>query len=570
MAVLASAIQWIINLSEGERYVAKRFSLSPTATEAKGQQQSDGPGSVLDRRKRSLQGTTGQSASAPPAAQQEEQKRPHLLPDVLSQQVRYLQFLLHYPRNTDIGFSTHYTRDGRECVMVYSNVSVNQANLEDNLLRPLRQISGVDYDPQAIAKQLPCTHYRLESRVQELANAVVEGNVVLLVGGGSNALVYTYTDFPSRAVSTPVNETVLRGAQEAFTESLETNIAMLRRVVRCPDVVIEVVTLKDPARTRLAICSVATVTNDRLLAEVYRRIEQIGPIPMNASGLIEQHLEDHWRSLFPTMLYTERPDLAGRYLTQGHVLVMIDNMPLLILAPATFWMQFTTAEDMNLRIWYANFVRVIRGLSVLLSLFLPAVYIALTNFQQEMIPSDILMAMAGARQNMPYPTILEVLILEFAFELIREASIRVPHVIGSTIGIVGALILGQSAVEANLVSPVVVIVISLTGLGSFAIPNQSVGFSLRILRYLFTGISFLFGFFGIALMGSLLIVYLTSMQSFGVPYMTPIAPFRRKEEGFFRHTVLGYDTKPVSIHPKDVTNSQMEADSFGNQGDETS
>lgn len=345
-----------------------------------------------------------------------------------------------------------------------------------------------------LSERLPARNYALVDNVHTLANAVIEGNVIILMGM-AQALVCSFSKFHARSISTPINETVIRGSQEAFTESIESNMSQLRRILRCPDLVMEMVTLRDLARTRLCVCSMAHVTNPRLLSEMHRRITNIGPIAHVIPGMVEQHLEDHWRSIFPTLIYTERPDITTRSIAQGQVAVLIDNLPMAIIGPATFWMQLATAEDPNLRPWYANFLRMIRLLALFVALVLPALYVGLTNFQQEMIPSDLLLAMTVSRQNLPFPTVVEVLILELAFELIREASIRVPHVIGSTIGIVGALILGQSAVDANLVSPVVVIVVALTGLGSFAIPNQSIGYAFRILRYSYTLISFILGFF---------------------------------------------------------------------------
>lgn len=576
MWAVTTVVKWIIDLSEGERFLAKRFSLSPSAEDlaetADPAQSSAGakegtkatggttqPMSILERRAKESSAGTNSSVPQPDSAQQ---NHAHTLPFGLQKQIRYLQRIVHYPRNGDIVFSRHETGAGQVCMTVYSSVTVQLKDFEEHLLSHLPSIREFVETPEAFTFYIPTATYTVEDRLAELASAVVEGKVVVLLGG-SKALLYTFTSFPTRAVSTPINETVLRGSQEAFTEDLQTNMGQMRRYVRCANLVMESVTLQDPARTQLVVCSMAGETNQKLLAEVHRRINAIGPIPLNASGLIEQHLEDHWRSLFPTMLYTERPDLASRYLTEGHVLVLIANVPLLLIAPSTFWMQFTTAEDRNLRYWYTNFLRIIRGMALFNALLLPAMYISLTNFQQEMIPSDILLAMTSARQNLPFPTIVEVLLLESAFELIREASVRVPHVIGSTIGIVGALILGQSAVEANLVSPLVVIIVAMTGLGSFAIPNQSIGYAFRILRYIFTVSSFLFGFFGIAVVFSLLLIYLSSMQSYGVPYMTPIAPFRSKEEGFFRKSVLAYSAKPVSIRSSTTTDAAVQkADNF--------
>lgn len=596
MAQIADILNWIVDLSEGERWRRRGFSLSPsvdpaargaagkvtqstsgdpssgpTAPRQSSTSTSSAPGvagppqSVMERRV--LQDPKGGRVVSPDFCDQ-ERVRQHKLPLDLGHQVRYLRKLLHAPRNTDITFSHHMTRGGKLFVAVYAASCVNATDMEEYLLKPLRATMDIPQSCEEWVLCLPCVDPEIECHVARLAEAVVEGKTVLL-GGFDQALLYSFPTSAARPISSPINETVLRGAQEAFTEDILATMAQLRRYVRSPKLIMEMVTLRDSARTRLIVCSMAGLTNLDLLGEVRRRIDNIGEIPITASGVVEQHLEDHWRSLFPTMLYTERPDLASQYLTEGHVLVMTENLPLVLIAPATFWMQFTTAEDRNLRVAYANFVRLVRLLALLDSLILPAVYISLINFQQEMIPSDILIAMSSSRQNLPFPTVVEVMTLEMAFELIREASIRVPHVIGSTIGIVGALILGQSAVEANLVSPLVVIVVAITGLGSFAIPNQAIAYAFRILRYLFTLAAFLFGFFGLAVVFSLLVIYLSAMQSFGVPYLTPIAPFRRREEGYFRKSILNYKGIGQSVRPRGAHLEEvLRDDSFETQSQE--
>ncbi|PWI56871.1 spore germination protein [Sulfoacidibacillus thermotolerans] len=596
MNAFQEILRWIVKLSESESTYRTRFSLSPSASDREGIQkqstsanESPSPSSAKENKITK----NSSPSSAPPKAEKhnQEKKTPkrldqaipihdlkrmsiverrqkkvgeergttynpmkhlddaekkHHLPLTFSDQVEYLQRLLHYPRNTDIHFVTHYTKAKQKVVTAFSHIAIDTKEFEDFILTSIVHLEEPIHHMEELAARLPCRQYTLENELPKLADAVIEGNVVLFLGM-AEALVCSFSRFEKRSISMPVNEMVIRGAQEAFTESIEGNMSQLRRILRCPDLVLESITLKDTARTRVCVCSMTHVTNPRLLAEMHRRIANIGPVPLVASGLVEQYLEDHWRSIFPTLIYTERPDLCARYIAQGQVAVLVDNVPLAIIAPATFWMQLTTAEDAELRVWYANFLRFIRFIALLIALILPGVYVGLTNFQQEMIPSDLLIAMTAARQNLPFPTIVEVLILELSFELIREASVRVPHVIGSTIGIVGALILGQSAVDANLVSPVVVIVVALTGLGSYAIPNQSIGYAFRILRYSFTIDSFFFGFFGIALMFSLMVVYMSSMQSFGLPYLTPLAPLRSKEEGFLRKSVLAYKTRPASL-----------------------
>ncbi len=598
MSTVRKLYDWIVQISEGTPPYRGRFSLSPSAQgregmipesaekqKASGQPdqierstsqqppnvqasgepiQSRGVGekneplteqlSVWERRRAKI-GEEGVKDSH--AVGQKSDPADDVLAIELTEQEKVLRGLLNASVNMDILFRDHFTMLGQRVVVVHSSVTCDETSLQDLVLRPLSEIEEPLPDVEVLARRLPCSDFTFDDHPSNLARAVITGKVVLLIGG-LRAFICSVTKLQSRAVSTTMNESVVRGPQEAFAEKMETNLSILRRVVPRPDLTFAEITLQDTANTRICVVSVAEYANPRILAEVNRRLQNIGRVPLNASGLVVQYIEDHSRSLFPTTIYTERPDLVARYLLRGYVSLVVDNHSQVLIVPATLWMQLITAEDLYQRVWYANFLRIIRVIALFVAILLPSIYIGLVNFQHEMLPSPLLLAIKASRLNIPFPTVIEILILDIAFELIREASIRVPHVIGSTIGIVGALILGQAAVEANLVSPTIVILISVTGLGSFAIPNQEIGFAARILRFFFTFASFLLGFFGIAVFLSLMVWYLSIMQSFGVPYLTPITPYRPKEEGLMRSSVTKYKYFPASVHALPTKNKEVQ------------
>ena len=253
----------------------------------------------------------------------------------------------------------------------------------------------------------------------------------------------------------------------------------------------------------------------------------------------------------PQVISTERPDKCAKYLFQDRVVVLVNGNPYALIMPATIEDFLFSPEDTNLRPLFANFLRFIRILAALITLLLPGIYMAITSFHQELLPTELLFSILTARENVPFPIILELLLMEISFELIREASLRVPSVIGSSIGIVGALILGDAAVNAGIVSPTLIIIVAITGIASFAIPDFSFGFHVRVFRFWFIALGFIAGFLGIGVGFFIYATMLCSLKSFGVPYTTPIAPsYNTKGNGYFIPPVWKQEYRASFISPK--------------------
>lgn len=241
-------------------------------------------------------------------------------------------------------------------------------------------------------------------------------------------------------------------------------------------------------------------------------------------GQLEQLIQDNSSISSPQVISTERPDKAAIHLLEGRVVVIVNGSPYVLVMPAILVDFMSSPEDMNLKYQYSNLLRIIRFIAIFLALLLPGLYVAITNYHQELIPTELLFAMSSARQTVPFPIIFEILIMEVSFELIREAGLRVPSPIGPTIGIIGALILGEAAVSANIVSPILIIIVALTGICSFAIPDFSLGFTLRIYRFAYILLGYLFGFLGIGFGLFIHFLILANLKSFGVPYLSPYFP----------------------------------------------
>lgn len=345
--------------------------------------------------------------------------------------------------------------------------------------------------------------------------------------------------YASRSISNPSNEVVVRGSQEAFVEKLRTNTTMIRRLINNENLVIEEATVGKVSKTNVAICYLKDIANLNLINEVKFRINNLDIDYIISSGQLEQLIQDKGNISFPQIIATERSDKAATHLLEGRVAVIVNGSPYVLIMPGVFLDFLSSPEDMNLKHQYSNLLKVVRIFSTIITLLLPGLYIAIINYHTELLPTELLFTIAAARNTVPFPTILEILIMEVSFELLREAGLRVPAPFGSTIGIIGALILGEAAVNANLVSPILIIIVAITGISSFAIPDFSLSFTFRVFRFLYIILGYMCGLLGIASGLFLQFGILTNLKSFGAPYLAPYAPILNA------NVVSSYFIKPI-------------------------
>ncbi|MBK1812347.1 spore germination protein [Clostridium sp. YIM B02505] len=381
---------------------------------------------------------------------------------------------------------------------------------------------------------------------------VLSGNSALFIDGSNQVLIIDSKGFEKRAVDKPTAENVILGSQEAFTENMRTNVSLIRRIIKNQNLKAEVMKV---SKTNQAFCSILYIdglTNMDIVNEAKKRIASIDTDFIIGGGLLTQYIEDSKYSIFPQILNTERPDRTANYLLDGRVAIIVDGTPFIDIVPATFYDFIHAQEDTFLRWQYGSFLRIIRLAGMLVTVLAPALYVALSLFHHEAIPTELLAAMATSKEEVPFPTLIEILMLEFSFELIREGGIRVPGVIGQTLGIVGALILGQAAVAAKLVSPILIIIVAITGLGSFSIPNYSVSLGLRMLRFFFIFLASILGFLGIT-EGIVIISGLAcSLKSFGVPYLSPVSPTNKDSADLIiRKPIISQKLRPDFLNTVD-------------------
>lgn len=413
-----------------------------------------------------------------------------------------------------------------------SNEEVVSSAIANNVtVKKVRKFNLTDYINSCL---IPYNDVTKSKKFDKIITSVTMGNCALFIDTIDVCFICDVKGFEKRSIDSPKNETVIRGSQEAFVENLRTNTSMLRRLVNNENLIIENTSVGTVSKTNCSICYIKNITNDDLISEVKYRINNLDIDYIVSSGQLEEFIKEHSKNSLPETLLTERPDTAATALLEGKVVIIVNGTPMTLIVPCSFFDLLASPEDRNINSSFANLLKLIRLIAGLISVLLPGLYVAITNFHEELIPTELLFSIISSRQAIPFSVELEIIFMEIAFELIHEAGIRVPSPIGSTMGIVGALVLGDAAVSASIVSPISIIIVAITGLSSFAIPNYSLEFHFRILRFVFIFLGTVFGFLGIGLGIFVYLAILSNFSSFGTSYLSPYVPsYNVNDNGYF-------------------------------------
>jgi spore germination protein KA len=390
--------------------------------------------------------------------------------------------------------------------------------------------------------------------MDELLMSILSGDTIILIDGWTAAISGRTRGGQVRQVSEPTAQVVIRGPKESFTESIGTNVSLLRRKIKNANLWVDTLQIGEVTQTDVSIVYIKGIANDKIVQEVKKRLKDIHTDSILESGYIEQFIEDNIYSLFPTVYNTERPDIVAGNLLEGRIAILVDGTPFVLITPVSFFMFFQSVEDYYQRFIVSSMIRLLRYIALLISLFGPSVYIASITFHQEMIPTPLLISLASQREGVPFPAFIEALIMEFTFEILREAGVRMPRAIGQAVSIVGALVLGQAAVQAGIVSPAMVIVVSITGISSFTTPAFSMALSVRAIRFLIMFSAAIMGFYGIAILSIILIAHMCGIRSFGIPYMTPLAPFNLGDQ---KDTLIRFPMKFLFSRPRLISQNNI-------------
>jgi spore germination protein KA len=428
---------------------------------------------------------------------------------------------------------------------------VNRAAVSENIIKPINEgnlIKNAESEKDIINYIVHGAVYTFSQKIlnnlEDALKAILNGETILVFDTSMTAISFHTTDFEKRSITEPSGENVIKGAKDSFVEALRINTATIRNRIKNPNLIFEEIVIGKQTNTNTCIVYIDGITNENLVNETRKRLKNINIDGISSSSIIEENIIDHRFSVFPQVILTERPDKLCAGLLSGQVGVIVDGLPLAFWIPGTFIQLFQASEDYSQNYLISSLLRFLRFLLLGATLLIPSFYIAITTFHTEMIPSTLVFSISKSKEGVPFPTFVEVIIMLLIFEILIEAAVRLPKTIGQTISIVGSIIIGQSTVEAKLVSPIIIIVISLTAISGFAIPNADLSNALRLWRVGFVILSTMAGLFGLSIGIIILLYHLCSIEVFGVPYLSP---FVGNDEKQLQDTLVRF---PMFLHKK--------------------
>ncbi|MBE6082123.1 MAG: spore germination protein [Tissierellaceae bacterium] len=443
--------------------------------------------------------------------------------------------------------------------LIFVDGMIDRDDLSSFVLRPLLRISddilsngnkSIDSLIDMLSKEnIQISDMKVIQNMEEVIKAVLSGETVLLIDGSEKAIDLSTRGWPSRSIGEPVSEETVRGPRDGMTETLKTNIALIRRRIRDTNLKVKMMQIGKRSKTDMAVMYMEDIVEPRLLNETYKRLNNLNIDEITDSSMLESLIEDHCYSPFPQIENTERPDAVAASLYEGRVAIIVDNSPFALLVPATVGTLMQSTEDYYTRWSVASIVRIIRYFAAFLAVLAPSLYIAVTSYHPGLLPTRLAYYVAASRVNVPFPSVIEAFLMEITLELLREAGTRISGPIGTTIGIVGGLIIGQAAVDAGIVSPLMIIIVSVTTISSFAIPSYELAAALRSFRFLFMIYAAVLGLYGVMLGIIVMITHMAKLDSFGIPFTSPYSGLGR-EKGDLRDTIIRAPFQNMKKRPR--------------------
>lgn len=463
----------------------------------------------------------------------QEQQPAHGPQQPLDQDLQKNLDMLHsiYANCSDVVFRTFYIGGKIKANLLYVEGLSNCDAIDLYVITPLMKedIAGIVDMNQLAERIISVSDAKPITTIEDCIWNVANGYPVLLCENEAQALALGLSKWEKRAIEEPSAEVGIRGPREGFTETLRVNTSQIRRIIKSPRLKMESMKIGDYTQTNVTLAYIEGLADMTLIEEVKNRLNRIHIDGILESGYIEEMIEDTPYSPFPQLLSTERPDVTCGNLLEGRVAILSEGTPFVLIAPVTFFSLLQSAEDYYQRFWIATITRWLRYIFTLISLLLPSIYVAILTYHQEMVPGSLLVSMASSREAVPFPAFIEALLMEITFEALREAGVRLPKQIGAAVSIVGALVIGQAAVQAGLVSAPMVIVVAITGISSFMVPRYIVGIAVRMLRFPLILLAGTLGLLGVMMGIIAIVLHLCGLRSFGVPYLASVAIPKGKE-----------------------------------------
>lgn len=454
--------------------------------------------------------------------------------------------------------------DGRRMFLFFIDGLADKALINNFVMEPLMidsrivepDLEEIKHKISDAIKMSALTYSDMKEvdKMEDVFINVMSGETAIFTDGYDRAIIVATRAWPARGPSEPMSEVVIRGPRDGFTETMRFNTALVRRRIRDTHLRIKQMQIGVRSKTDIALVYIDDIVNKGLVEEVEKKLKQINIDAVLESGYIEQFIEGRSLTVFPQIQATERPDVVAGRVYEGRIAILVDNTPFALIIPTSLNAFLQSPEDYYTRPTVAVFLRYIRLMSLILSVVAPSLYIALVSFNPGIIPQRLLLSIAASREGVPFPAFIEAFIMELTFELLREAGVRLPRAIGSTIGIVGGLVIGQAAVSAGIVSPIMVIVVAVTAIASFAIPNYEVAAGFRLIRFVLMVLASIYGLYGVILGLIATLIHLVNLKSFGLAYLAPFAPFHpedTKDTAFFMKSWKYMNKRPGFLDPQD-------------------
>ncbi len=441
---------------------------------------------------------------------------------------------------------------------VYTDGLINRDILEKYLLTTLlnyKNLNGEIKGQENTRTQLIMQHFSATfdvkevEKMEDMVKAVLSGDSAIFVEGCEKGLVIATRGWPGRGVSEPSTENVVRGPREGFTETIRFNTVLVRRRIRDTKLKFKAISYGTRSKTDVVVAYIEDIAKPELIEEVMTRLNKYVIDAILDSGYIEQLIEDSWKSPFPQTQATERPDKFAASLLEGKVGILVDTSPFGIIVPATLNAFYQASEDYYQRWQIMSFTRMLRYLVSFLSFTLPGLYIAALNFHPDILPTPFAITIAASREGITFSTVTEIILMEIIFELFREAGIRAPGAIGHVVSLVGGLVIGQALVDANIISPMIIIIVAFTAICTFGIPDYNLTSAFRLVRYLFIVLCAMFGLYGFFIAMLLVIAHLSSLESFKTPYLAPYNTSDQNGASDLKDTVLRFPTFMQTTRP---------------------
>jgi spore germination protein KA len=450
----------------------------------------------------------------------------------------------------------HVNAGGNRLLIAWLGTMVDKQLLHEDIVEPLTRADQRIVSKEQLGNILQVGSLQWKTVWRDVNVCLAAGQTAVFAEGIAEAAVVDLVNMPGRQIERPIVEAAVLGPQEAFIEDIEQNISLIRKRIKSPRLKMEMENRGTVTRTRIALLYVEGIIKQDIVAEVKQRLKDVKLDGIMDSNYVAEFIRDAPRTIFPTVQFSERPDVIASSLLQGRAVLLVEGSPFSLLVPTTLFSMLQSSEDYYENYLVATFIRMLRHILFWISILLPSLYVALLSFHQEMVPSQLLFTIAASHEGIPFPAVVEVLIMEVFFEALREAGLRLPRSIGQSVSIVGALVIGDAAVTAGLVSPLVVMIVALTGIASFSVPYYQLGLAPRILRFAFVIDAGFLGLYGVVLMVLILLIHLASIRSFGVPYLAPITPFVWSQAGdhkdmFFRAPFRKMKKRPRLYEPVD-------------------